>query len=257
MAYFSPYYNQNNPTFNNMGGNSHEMGDELMNGSDLNYYSQTPSNPTAKPTISTNSNTSNVGGKIGKGVNAAAVGIQGFNTGQQSTQDYTVDPYAGVKGAANGFSGSGWVGAITGGVGGYLGNYDQINKNLKKLDTSVQGYGTDQEGNVQYNGQAFVNADNNIKALQKGIDSSANSDPNSFNDFAGKVLGPGAGEVLDTIFGTKKKTQRKLTQLQMNRDTAQAGFNNASQTATNRRLSKEQYLQRTNNYNKLYNLYNR
>lgn len=257
MAYFNQYYNQANPNMSQQ---------PAIDTSKLQQPNGLPNKMGAPSGLDVSNPSANQGGggggmgntvgQIGNYANAANIGIQSFNSSQQATEDYTIDGYAGIKGAASGLSGGGWLGAVTGGIGGYLGNYSQVNKNLKKLDTSVDGMATDQEGNVRYQGREFMQADDNIAALQKGIKSS-DGNMDNFNEVAGTVLGPGAGPLLDTIFGTNKKQWKKKYQLEYSRDMAERNFNAASQDATNRRLSKEQYLQQTNNYNKLYNLYNR
>jgi len=167
MAFFSQYYNQNNPMFSQENPSYYTQSG--INSSQLQQPNGLPGKVSAPdginsdmPSFGSTQQKSNMGSQIGNYANAANIGVQSFTSSAQKTDDYAIDPYAGISGAASGFSGGGWIGAVTGGVGGYLGNYSQVNKNLKNLDTSIQAYNTDQEGNVRYDGQSMVNANNKI-----------------------------------------------------------------------------------------------
>jgi hypothetical protein len=181
------------------------------------------------------------GGDIANYANTA---INSYTQGQQSTDGFSIDPNAGFKGSFQGLASGGVVGAIIGGISSQVGTFSQANKNLKNLNTSVQGYQVDAEGNPIFQGSAFQDADTKINQLNDGTKSINRSfDP--------------ATHAFSAMFGTKKKIRRARKKLEAGRIRAQSQYNQAKETANQSRLSRESYEQSMNNYSRMYNLYNR
>jgi hypothetical protein len=180
----------------------------------------------------------------GKAMNYAEIGLGGYEQGRAGTTDFSIDPNAGFKGSGAGLMKGGVVGAIAGGIAAQIGTFSEANKNLRNLDTSIQGVQYDAYGRPMYHGSEFLTAQNNIDALNKGERSIK------------RTIDP-ATRVFSGLFGTRKKIRRKRRELNRNLRAGQQSYNqqaeqyNASQTARNA------YYDSFNRDERLYNLYNR
>lgn len=177
----------------------------------------------------------NVGGAIAGGVTS---GLQGYAQGVAETNDFSVDPFAGYKGSFQGLGQGGVVGAIAGGVGAQIGTFSQVNKNLKNLNTNVEGYSVDQYGNPVFQGSAFTDAATNLRKLDEGKDAINKSwDP--------------ATRVFSGLFGTKKKIRRAERKLNRSIQRSQQEFNTANIASNEAFLARQAYqdqLARNNPY---------
>ena len=69
-------------------------------------------------------------GQVGGGVTA---GLSGYAQGQAGVQDFSIDPYAGLKGSGQGFAQGGWIGAVVGGISAQVGQFSELNKRIKNI----------------------------------------------------------------------------------------------------------------------------
>ncbi|HYG02049.1 MAG TPA: hypothetical protein VD927_06355 [Chryseosolibacter sp.] len=159
--------------------------------------------------------------------------------------DFTVDPYAGLKGSAQGLAQGGWIGAIVGGATAQFGQFKKINENLDKLQTGVEGVTYDAYGRPVYQGHNILEANQNSGALDKGI--SKLNDPKNLIDPITSLT--------STFTGTRRKMKRKRDAIQRSVALAQSDFNKAEQDFRGSSNQREDYLERMNNNNRMYNLY--
>jgi hypothetical protein len=163
---------------------------------------------------------------------------------------FSADPNAGFKGSFKGLASGGVAGAIIGGVGAQIGEFGRINKELKNLDTSVDGMTYDGYGRPQYNGAAFADANNNLSELSEG--------EKSFgvigDGHGGRGLDP-ATALFSWAMGTRKKLRRKRDQLTKGLETAQTNYNAAESQSRLQNNQMEDYYQRMNPANRMRNVY--
>lgn len=169
-------------------------------------------------------------------------GLQAGASNANPEGDFSVDPYAGFKGSGQGLMSGGPIGAIVGGITAQAGQFSKINKNLKNLQTGVEGTTYDEYGRPVYAGENIANANANINELDKG-------------EKALKFKGDPATQMFAKVFGTKKKIRRKRGALQRGIQQAQAGFNEADVTARNQANAMEDYFERLNPQGRMNNLY--
>jgi hypothetical protein len=181
--------------------------------------------------------TSGVGG-IGAAVTSA---IPNPNEGDR----FSIDPYAGYKGSFKGLAAGGVVGAIVGGVGAQVGQFSKISKELKNLDTSVEGVQYDAYGRPVYGSGSVTGAFSTDSELSKGEKSLSNK--NLFTDPANFAF--------SKAFGTKRKIRRKRNELQTNIRSAQGEFNTADANYRQQANQMEDYFERMNSNNRMYNVY--
>lgn len=177
----------------------------------------------------------NVGGAIMGGITS---GLQGYAQGTAETNDFSIDPMAGYKGSFQGLGQGGVIGAIVGGIGAQVGTFSQVNKNLKRLNTNVEGYSIDQYGNPVFQGSAYTDAATNLQKLDEGRKAINRSwDP--------------ATRVFSGLFGTKKKIREKERKLQRSILRSQQEFNTANISSNEAFLARQAYqdqLSRNNPY---------
>lgn len=174
--------------------------------------------------------------------------MQGLSAGIANSQpvgDFDVDQYAGFKGSGQGFMGGGAIGAIIGGATAQIGQFRNVNKALNNLDTSVEGVTYDAYGRPVYQGGNIVNANANIDALNQGVKklNKTHLDP--------------ATNVISSITGTRRKMKRKRDALQRSIQQSQQAYNTADINYRNQASQYEDYMERANSNNRLYNLYGR
>jgi hypothetical protein len=154
---------------------------------------------------------------------------------------FSVDKYAGFKGSGQGLASGGVIGAIVGGATAQIGQFSNVNKAIKNLDTTVEGLQYDANGRPVYGGESINAAQENISALEKGEDSlKGGIDP--------------ATKAFAWAFGTKKKLRKAQSKLRKGVEKSQNNFNQASREFQSQQNQSEDYLQRMNN-NRLYSLY--
>lgn len=184
------------------------------------------------------------GGGFGQTAGNVMAGLSAAQANSEPADSFSIDPYAGFKGSAQGLSGGGVVGAIIGGVGAQVGQFSKINKNLKNLDTSVQGISYDAYGRPVFQGQEVVGAMEKQKALQEGMDSMKGT----------KAWIDPANQAFAWAFGTKKKIKRKMKELRDATGRAQQTYNESEQKFQQQQNQMEDYYQRLNN-DRMMNLY--
>lgn len=147
---------------------------------------------------------------------------------EQDRGRFEIDPNAGYTGSLKGFASGGPVGAIIGGIGSQVGNFSKVNRAIKDLDTTVDGYQYDENGQIQFNGQAYTQAIQDAGDLQKGIDS------------IGKSKDP-ATYLFAAAYGTKKKARRKQDELSRGYAASQMAFNQGNIAQKRQQLAQQQY----------------
>jgi hypothetical protein len=165
--------------------------------------------------------------------------------------DFNIDQYAGFKGSfqggASGLAAGGPIGGITGaivgGVTSQIGQFNKVNKNLKKLNTNVNNLGYDAYGRPVYQGQSYATADANVGSLNEGL--------NKLN----KTHIDPATNLFGSAFGTRRKIKRKRNELVRNQQAAQRQFNQADLNYRNQFLQREEYLERMNPQQRISNIY--
>jgi hypothetical protein len=179
----------------------------------------------------------------GNAMGVIGSGISGYSQGAGGTQDFSIDPYAGLKGSGQGLSQGGWVGAIVGGISAQVGQFSDINKKLKDLDYGVDLSQTTANGDVAYSGAGYLQSQNTSEALREGE----------------KSLNKGGIDPATKIFGGLFGTKRKLSaaRRKMNRaiSRAQSQYNEMSQTFDQNEAALQGYYDRLNMNDRLYNLY--
>ena len=178
----------------------------------------------------------------GQAMNAFGAGMGGYAQGVQGTDRFSVDPFAGYVGSAQGMASGGVVGAIAGGIGAQVGTFSEVNKNLKGLQTGVNLTQTSATGQPLYAGGAYTEAAQNIEDLNAGEKAITGS------------LDP-ATRVFSGLFGTRKRIRKKRGQLEGNLQKAQQEFNRADVNYDQQLASREAYRKRRDMSNRLYNLY--
>lgn len=171
-------------------------------------------------------------------------GLAAGAANSQPNGEFDIDQYAGFKGSGEGLiGGGGAIGAIIGGVGAQIGQFSKVNKNLKNLKTGVEGVTFDAYGRPVYQGGNIVQANNTLGELDNGIDklNKTHLDP--------------ATNLFSSAFGTRRKLKRKRRQLALGIQAAQKDFNSSELAFRNQSLTQQDYYNRTNNQNRLYNLY--
>lgn len=173
---------------------------------------------------------------IGAGLSAGAAN-------SQPVGDFTVDQYAGFRGSGQGLMSGGVIGAIVGGVGAQVGQFRNINKNLEKVDTSIEGVTFDAYGRPVYSGGNVNAAFGTMGELNKGLDklNKTHIDP--------------ATNLFSSGFGTRRKIKRKRAQLAQGITQAQQSFNEADLNYRNQMLAEQSYRDRLNNDGRMYSLY--
>lgn len=145
---------------------------------------------------------------------------------------FSIDPNAGYKGSFSGLSQGGVLGAIAGGITAQLGTFSRVNKNLRNLNTGVDGFATDAYGAPIYNSQAVVGANQTIEELQEG-----KRKINRSLDPATHVIG----------IGTKRKLRQREDELRRNVAASQASFSEANLAYQRQQLMRQAYLDQINN----------
>jgi hypothetical protein len=172
----------------------------------------------------------------------AEAGLAAGAANSAPQDQFSIDPNAGLKGSGQGLMQGGVIGAVVGGVTAQMGQFANVNKAIKNLDTTVQGVQYDAYGRPVYGGASVNTAQQNINALQKG--------EKSLN----KGIDP-ATRAFAWAFGTKRKLRRAEDKLQKGVAKAQGNYNQSSRDFQSQQNQSEDYLQRMNN-NRLYSLYN-
>lgn len=157
--------------------------------------------------------------------------------------DFNIDQYAGFKGSGQGLMSGGVIGAIVGGVGAQFGQFSKVNKNLKNLQTGVEGTTFDANGRPVYQGGNLSSAMANSNELDKGIKklNKTHLDP--------------ATNLISTFTGTRRKMKRKRAELQKSIQKAQSDYNQADISSRAQANNLEDYYQRNNSNSRMYNLY--
>lgn len=169
--------------------------------------------------------------------------------------EFSVDPNAGFIASNQAFGGSGGkgggaiAGAITAGVTAQMGQFSNVNKKLKGLNTSVNGVTYDAYGRPVYNSSNIVNAQNNIDALNRGYNSMTQS---ALFD-GGEGIDP-ATRGFAALYGTPKKILRKRAQLEAGIQNAQMKYNQSDIDFRNQQNQMQDYYRRQNPYGRMYNL---
>lgn len=181
------------------------------------------------------------GQDYGQMAQGAMAGLSAGAANSEPVGDFEVDQYAGFKGSGEGLMKGGVIGAIIGGGVAQYGQFSKINKNLKKLDTSVQGVTYDAYGRPVYQGGNFVNAQQNVAALNDGVKklNRTHLDP--------------ATNIISSFSGTRRRMKRKRGELQQGIKQAQQDYNQSELTYQNQMNARQEYYQGLNN-NRLYNL---
>lgn len=277
MAYFNPYYNQNRYTdqsdykpygyVNNYKPQSNPQGGGIDYSKtmqvpgmsfNLNSHNSQYSQPSTGQELASDLGQTNFGksggnmnGKIGAGVAIASNTLGNFESAKANANGFDIDNMAGLKGAGSGAaagSAAGPWGALIGAIGGTLagsiGTVSGVNKNVKALNTTVNGVSYDQDGKPVYQGQDILNASTNSDALTHGIHQNYNT-----SDITGtRWIG-------EAIYNTRKTMRRKRAELDRNRVAAQNKYN-AAQTSSNQQyIAQQDYQNSLNNNNRMYNLY--
>lgn len=156
---------------------------------------------------------------------------------------FTIDQYAGFKGSGQGLMGGGVIGAIVGGITAQAGQFSKVNKALKNLDTSVQGVQYDAYGRPVYGGESVNTAMSNVNDISQG--------ENKLN----KTHIDPATNLFSSAYGTRRKLRRKREELQRNIESAQQQYNQSDVNYRKRQNELNDYYERINTNNRLYNLY--
>jgi hypothetical protein len=159
---------------------------------------------------------------------AATAGLSGYAQGVAGTDNYSIDNAAAVTGSVNGLMSGGWIGAITGGIGSAIGTTSEVNKNLKNLNTSVDGVTYTPDGRPVYQGGAILNANSQIRALNEG-------------EAAAQREHIGATRVANYLYGNEDKIRRKRAELQRGIATSQAQFNRQNIGYQQQQLAQRAY----------------
>jgi hypothetical protein len=172
-------------------------------------------------------------------------GLAAGMANSQPAGDFDVDQYAGFKGSGQGFMSGGAIGAIVGGATAQIGQFRNVNKALDNLDTSVEGVSYDAYGRPVYQGGNIVNANANINALNKGVRklNKTHLDP--------------ATNVISSLTGTRRRMKRKRDALTRSIQQSQQAYNTADVKYRNQASQYEDYMERANSNNRMYNLYGR
>lgn len=179
------------------------------------------------------------GGNIAGG---ALAGLSGYAQGQASTQDFSIDPNAGFKGSFQGLASGGVVGAITGGIGSQIGTFSEVNRNLKNIQSPGSFVRRDAVGRPNYSGDAYLQGQNTVRALDEG------------EKAIKKSIDP-ATRVFSGLFGTRKKIRKARERMEDQIEAGQKEFNTASQAFDQEQIAQTEYRRRRNMTNRLYNLY--
>lgn len=178
---------------------------------------------------------SDVGGGALAGLGA------GLSTNPYGEEKYVPGTWDGVKaagqGAAKGGAMGGPVGALAGGIVGALTSSVMqpinINKTIKSRNTSFNNTSYDAYGRPVYQGGDQIN---------QGIEDIANLNKTMKWDS-------------DNILGLNRKARKKRNAIMRNMEQSQQSYNNADISYRNQMNAQEDYNQRLNNNNRLYNLY--
>jgi hypothetical protein len=258
MAYFNQYYNKQRYSMDNQVPRNYQVPGYYRNNTpsfqspSVPQYGQPDmSNSMQTPGLSMNQGAEPPEGGEGQGgvsgaqvANYANAAIGGYQQGQQSTDNFSIDPNAGFKGSFQGLASGGVVGAIVSGISSQIGTFSEANKNLRNMDTNVTGYQVDAMGNPIFQGDAFNQANTKLSQLDEG------------EKAINKSFDP-ATRVFSGLYGTKKKIRKARRKLEAGRLRAQQQYDLAKTTSNQNRLSRENYDQSMDNYNRIYNLYNR
>jgi len=183
------------------------------------------------------------GNNFGSYVNDASAGFAAGAANSQPVGDFNVDQYAGFKGSGEGLMKGGVIGAIVGGVTAQIGQFRNVNENLRNLDTGVNGTNFDAYGRPTYNGQAFGEANEKSAALGKGIRklNKTHLDP--------------ATNLISSFSGTRRKMKRKQAELLKNIAAAKQDYNRSDVDFRNSQAAMDTYYKNLNNSNRMNNLY--
>lgn len=184
---------------------------------------------------------------MGDATNALSSGVSGFAQGQAGVQDFTIDKFAGLKGSGQGLASGGVYGAIAGGIGAQVGQFSEINKNLKDLDTSADFTQQTANGDVLYNSQAYNDKSKTMGALNEGEEALGKWGVADIFDPATKLFG--------AAFGTKKKITRAKRKLQRSIRRGQNEFNKRSREFDQQQIANDAYNDRMDMTNRFNNLY--
>jgi hypothetical protein len=155
---------------------------------------------------------------------------------------FSIDRNAGFKGSGEGLASGGVIGAVVGGVTKQWGQQSEVKKALNNLDTSVQGVQYDAYGRPSYGGASVIQAQSNIDELNKG-----------------EASMKGGIDPATSVFSmaNKRRIRRKRSELKTNMIKAQQTYNQADVSNRSQMNSLEDYYQRKNPTNRMYNIYNR
>lgn len=191
-----------------------------------------------------------------KAVNAVGIGLQNYEAAKANTPSFSIDPYAGYMGSAEGFMSGGTYGAIAGGIGSQIGQFQQVNDNLGNLSTSVNAYDTI-NGNPYYKGGAVLEAMSKLKALDEGAASLETDNPLGEwgQTFTGLGMADPSTQIFNNLFGTSDKIARKQKQLKKQLVQGQQGYNTAETDYQRQQRAMSDYYKRSNPYRRQTNLY--
>jgi hypothetical protein len=232
MAYYNPYYEYS------------KTGGDFVKESGANLG--TPRMPSSNEIVPAGSTTGAAGG--GRDWSGAIVQGLGATTAALSEQsanpnDFSVDPWAGYKGSAQGLASGGVIGAIIGGVTSQIGTFSKVNKNLNKLDTNVNATDIDPiTGRPVYRSQAAINANSTYNDLEKG----KKAIDRSFDPMT---------QTAGWFTGTRKKIKRKQRELNQGLMAANQNYNDKAVLANQQQMAQDQYSQLMNNQSRMQNLY--
>lgn len=180
------------------------------------------------------------GQDIGQGI---AGGLSAGAANSQPIGDFNIDQYAGFKGSGQGLAAGGPIAAALGGITAQVGQFRNVNENLRNLNTSVDSVTYDAYGRPVYQGSNLVNAQQNLNELDSGI-----------NKLNKTHLDP-ATNLFSSAFGTRRRMKRKRAELSQGIQSAQQQYNQAEQNFRNQSIQRSEYYDRLNDRSRLYNLY--
>lgn len=178
----------------------------------------------------------------GQLANWGSAGVAGYGQGVGGVQDFSIDPYAGLKGSGQGLAQGGWVGAVIGGVSSQIGQFSEVNRKLKDLNYGVDLYQTGATGEPIYSGAGYLQSEKTSQALKEG--------ENAING----ALDPGT-RIFGGLFGTEGKLRRARKKMSRARRLAQNEFNDKSATFDEQQNAISDYYNRLNMSDRFYNLY--
>lgn len=178
-------------------------------------------------------NQSPTGGLTTEGVIGGLIGGGASGVSGSTPNNYSLDPSAIGKSTLSGFMNGGPIGAAAGAVTSVAGQVSSIKNKLNNTQTNFNSTGYDANGSPMYQSQTFYDANNTMNGLDKGSKSaSAWIDPSAKFAFS------------------KKKRQVKA-----GIESSQKEYNKASADYTQKQNNMEDYNERINPYNRMYNLY--